>query len=164
MESQRLQFREYSMEDLEFYASLWGQSDVVQYIGKGLTKTKKEATKSLENWILPGYKNGLGLYIILHKETGEPIGHAGLVRQIVEGRRETEIGYWLAKPFWGKGFASEAAAFFMSYGKIQLKYGRMISLIHPKNTASIAVAKKIGMAYEKTVFFNGSRTRIYASG
>ncbi|MDN4072117.1 GNAT family N-acetyltransferase [Fictibacillus terranigra] len=164
VETQRLRFRQYTMDDLEFYASLWGQPDVVRYIGRGLTKTNKEAWKSLENWILPGYKNGLGLYVIQLKETEEPIGHAGLVRQVVEGRKETEIGYWLAKPYWGQGFASEAAAFFTSYGKNQLKYGRLISLIHPKNAASIAVAKKLGMAYEKTVFFNGNRTRVYASG
>ncbi|WHY71513.1 GNAT family N-acetyltransferase [Fictibacillus enclensis] len=164
MESQRLIYRAYTKEDDEFYASMWGQPDIVRYIGKGLTKTKKEAVRSLENWILPGYKNGMGLFVIILKETGEPIGHAGLVPQVVEGRKETEIGYWLKKPFWGKGFASEAAGFFMSYGKAELHQSRLISLIHPKNAASIAVAKKLGMVYEKTVFFNGSRTRVYATG
>lgn len=95
MESQRLIYRAYTKEDDEFYASMWGQPDIVRYIGKGLTKTKKEAVRSLENWILPGYKNGMGLFVIILKETGEPIGHAGLVPQVVEGRKETEIGYWL---------------------------------------------------------------------
>lgn len=161
METERLKFRPYTMDDADLYTALWNDPEVVKYIGKGMVKSKRDAEASLLNWIIPAYRDGLGLYLIQRKGTGERIGHAGLVKQVVEGKNEIEMGYWLAKPYWGMGYASEAASFFINYGKEELQKNRMISLIHPQNAASIAVAKKTGMLYEKNVFFNGSRTRVY---
>lgn len=163
METERLTFRPYTIDDIDFYTSLWSDPEVVKYIGKGLIKSKKEAERSLKEWIIPAYRDGLGLYLIQRKGSGEGIGHAGLVKQVVDGQNEIEMGYWLAHPYWGMGYASEAAGFFINYGREKLQKNRLVSLIHPKNAASIAVAKKAGMLYEKTVFFNGNRTRVYVA-
>ena len=66
----------------------------------------------MEEWVIPGYKNGLGLFVLIEKETGIRIGHAGLVKRQIDGKEEIEIGYWLLPQYWGKGYAREAAADF----------------------------------------------------
>ena len=74
----RLQIRKYTMDDLQFYASLWGNEKVMRYIGNGTLKTYMQCKKSLEEWVIPSYENGLGLFVLIEKETGLRIGHAGI--------------------------------------------------------------------------------------
>ncbi|KFM99368.1 acetyltransferase family protein [Bacillus clarus] len=158
----RLQFRKYTINDLEFYASLWGNDKVMRYIGNGTLKTYMQCKKSLEEWVLPNYKNGLGLFLMIEKDTGIPIGHAGLVRQQVDGKEEIEIGYWLLPEHWGKGYAKEAAAAFRDYGFQALRIKKLISLINPNHPASIFVARKTGLSYEKTASFHGKDILVYS--
>ncbi|EEL68888.1 Ribosomal-protein-alanine acetyltransferase [Bacillus mycoides] len=158
----RLQFRKYTMDDLPFYASLWGDEKVMRYIGNGTLKTFMQCKKSLEERVLPNYKNGLGLFVMIEKETGIRIGHAGLVKQKVDGKEEIEIGYWLLPKYWGKGYAKEAAAAFRDYGFQALQMNKLISLINPDHPASIFVARKTGLSYEKTTSFHEMDVLVYS--
>jgi RimJ/RimL family protein N-acetyltransferase len=162
METVRLQFRQYTNDDFPFFASLWADPDVVQFVGKGVTRSAEEARKSFDEWLLPGYRNGRGLYLILHKETRQPIGHAGVVQQAVDGKKEYEIGYWIAKEFWGNGYATEAASFFKQYATKELQLKRLICLIQQQNKKSVNVALKLGMTYEKDTTFNTIPVNVYA--
>ncbi|MFE1243136.1 GNAT family N-acetyltransferase [Fictibacillus sp. NPDC058756] len=162
METERLQFRCYTNDDFPFFASLWGDQDVVQFIGKGVTRSAEEAQKSFKEWLLPGYREGRGLYLIIHKETEQPIGHAGVVQQAVDGKKEFEIGYWIAKEYWGNGYATEAAAFFKQYASQQLGLKRLICLIQQQNERSVNVALKLGMKHEKDTAFNTIPVNVYA--
>ncbi|MFC7394762.1 GNAT family N-acetyltransferase [Scopulibacillus cellulosilyticus] len=162
IETKRLVFKEYTMDDLDAYASLWADPEVVRYINNGETKTRQEAAQSLKNWILPSYHDGLGLFAAVLKQSGEIIGHTGLVVQDVEDRQELELGYWLARDYWGKGLAVESAKAFRDYAFNQLGLHRLISLINPNHPASIFVARKTGMTYAKTVTFNGHTALVYA--
>ncbi|WNB92790.1 GNAT family N-acetyltransferase [Bacillus sp. NEB1478] len=163
METTRLVFNPYTNDDFPFFASLWADKDVVQYIGKGTTRTIEEARKSFNDWLLPGYKDGRGLFLITLKETNQPIGHAGIVTQIIDGKKEYEIGYWLSKNHWGKGYASEAAAYFHQYAINTLGFHRVICLIQERNTRSIKVAEKLGMKFEKTTSFNAIPVQVFVS-
>ncbi len=158
----RLQIRKYTMDDLQFYASLWGNEKVMRYIGNGTLKTYMQCKKSLEEWVIPSYKNGLGLFVLIEKETGIRIGHAGLVKQQIDGKEEIEIGYWLLPRYWGKGYAKEAAAAFRDYGFQALRMNKLISLINPDHPASIFVARKTGLSYEKTTSFHGMDVLVYS--
>jgi RimJ/RimL family protein N-acetyltransferase len=162
METNRLQFRRYTKDDFPFFASLWADPDVVQFIGKGVTRSTEETLKSFQEWLLPGYRDGRGLYLILHKKTGQPIGHAGVVQQAVEGKREFEIGYWIAKEHWGNGYATEAANFFKQYASQELHINRLICLIQQQNEKSVNVALKLGMTHEKNTTFNTIPVNVYA--
>jgi ribosomal-protein-alanine N-acetyltransferase len=155
-------FKPYTDDDFPFFASLWADRDVVQYIGKGTTRTKEEAQKSFQDWLLPGYKEGRGLFLITHKETSQPIGHAGIVTQTVDGKKEYELGYWLSKEHWGHGYATEASAFFHQYAINTLGYHRVICLIQKHNMRSIKVAEKLGMKFEKITNFNAIPVQVYA--
>lgn len=162
MESSRLRFRRYTPDDYPFLEQLVSDPAVVQYIGNGQVKTPAE-TKQFFDRILHGYEaeSGTGLLLVIRKSDGQPVGHAGLVPQIVDGNHELEIGYWFAKDYWGEGFATEAAATLREYGFKKLGRSRLISIIQPKNRASIRVAEKIGMSCEKHTDFKGHLCSIY---
>ncbi len=63
-------------------------------------------------------------------------------------KQEASIGYCLAKEFWGKGYATEAARQLLDFGFKQLNLHRIFALCNPKNTASMRVLVKIGMRQE----------------
>jgi ribosomal-protein-alanine N-acetyltransferase len=71
------------------------------------------------------------------------IGHAGL--EYIPGAQEVEIAYTLAKAYWGKGLATEAARASLSYGFESLNLSEIYALAFPANTASQNVMRKIGM-------------------
>jgi RimJ/RimL family protein N-acetyltransferase len=83
---------------------------MMKYIGSGATWNKSETMERLQKFI-SWYDLGenIGLMIVIRKSDDKPIGHAGLVPQIIEGIQEMEIGYWIKPEFWGQGFAIESA-------------------------------------------------------
>lgn len=162
MESTRLRFRPYQPSDLDFYAALVADPRVMQYIGNGQTRTREMAEERLQLLIARhDPQTQTGLMVLERQSDGRPIGHAGLVPQTVDGTDELEIGYWIAPEFWGHGYATEAAAALRDHGLQILKRPRLISIIQPANTASVAVAQKIGMRFEREVDFVGKMVQIY---
>ena len=103
------------------------------------------------------------LWPVIEKETGEIIGHCGILEKEIEGRNQYEIVYVLAKSAWGKGFATEVASSLKDYAFNQLGLKRITALIDPDNQKSETVATKIGLRYEKdTVRPNGKSMRLFA--
>lgn len=86
-----------------------------------------------------------GLHAVELLETGEFIGQAGLLYQWVDGIPKWEVGYHFFREFWGKGYASEAAQACRDFGFENEMAETLISLIHPDNVRSQAVAKRNGM-------------------
>lgn len=162
LQSDRLEFRTYTDEDFHFLYSLLSDPEMIRYIGKGQTRDKNGALEFLY-WIYRSYKENPqgGLLLLVRKEDGRRIGHAGLVAQNIEGADELEVGYWVAKDFWGQGYAKEAAEALRDYGLQQLGRKRLISLIQPDNQASRKVAEHIGMTVEKEIVLSGKNVWVY---
>lgn len=160
--SDRLLLRSYNNHDLDFLESLLTNPNIVRYIGNGQIRDQEGIQKFL-NWIIDTYaiNPNYGLKLILEKESNNRIGHAGLVPQLIDGKKEIEIGYWISQEYWGRGFATEAARGVMEYGKNKLKLEKMIALIQKDNTASQKVAQKIGMRIEKELLLNGKDVFVY---
>lgn len=149
LHTDRLTFRLYRDEDFPFLQSLLQDPEVVRFIGDGSVKDDKASNAFLQR-IYDTYKkgNGFGLQVLINKQN-ERIGHAGLVPQTVEGKSEVEIGYWIAKKHWGKGYATEAAQALFAFARQNIEADRVISLIQRENIASRKVAKKLMMNVEK---------------
>ena len=162
-DSRRLQFRKYTWEDLSFLYSMTSNPAMMKYIGQGVPWTLEETKMRLERFI-ERYDEGegIGLMVLLNKQGGVPIGHAGLVPQQVEGKTETEVGYWIRQDYWGQGFAVEAACACRDFGLLELGKRRLISIIQHNNAGSIRVAHKVGMTYERDAVFQSKRIALYA--
>ncbi|MFD1416023.1 GNAT family N-acetyltransferase [Oceanobacillus jeddahense] len=161
--SERLLFRRYHDDDFNFLMSLLSDAEVVRFIGNGKTRDENEGKRFLK-WIYSSYESGenLGLRLLVHKADNTLIGHAGVVPQTIDGREEMEIGYWISRKYWGKGYATEAAKTLLHFGSEQLGTQRFISLIQPDNLSSQHVAKKIGMAFDKEILLGGQRVYLYS--
>ncbi len=90
---------------------------------------------------------------IVHRADEQIIGWIGIGvpsrRSAYE--REYDFGYALARAYWGQGLATEAAQAIAQYAFDRLQLSRLICLIDHENRASQAVARKIGMRFEKEV-------------
>jgi ribosomal-protein-alanine N-acetyltransferase len=65
-------------------------------------------------------------------------------------RRVGDVGYVLAKPYWGQGYATEALAAVLQFGFLRLGLRRIEAQAFPENAASLGVMAKLGMRYQET--------------
>ncbi len=107
--------------------------------------------------------SGYGFWVMMDRADKQFGGLCGLLDQDIDGTRELEVGYHLLPECRGRGLATEAARAVMDYAFVTLGKSRLISIILPDNHASIAVAEKNGMQYEKDSVFRQQAVRIYAA-
>ena len=149
LETQRLILRRLVPEDLDDLYRLYRDAEIRRYFPEG-TLTLAETKEELD-WFLNGHPRHpeLGLWATIHKETNQFIGRCGLLPWTIDGQDEVEVAYLLAKEFWGQGLATEAARAISQYAFDKLHLTRLICLINHDNRASINVATKTGMRFEK---------------
>ena len=82
-------------------------------------------------------------------DDGQLAGAAGLI--VKRADDAAEIGYWIGVPYWGRGYASEAAAALVRYGFEELNLNRIFAAYFARNAASGNVLRKIGMKHEGTL-------------
>ncbi|GGO01109.1 GNAT family N-acetyltransferase [Saccharibacillus kuerlensis] len=161
LETERLIFRSYSSDDLHLLLEMTSNPDIMKFIRHGNPWTKEEAIESLNRYI--GWNNeGIGLYLAFNKQNSKLVGHSGLIPQIIEDINELEVGYWVVKDEWGKGYGLEQAKAWKEYGLMDLEHPRLISLIQNGNIGSIKVAEKNGMKHEKDIELLGKRVAVYS--
>ena len=95
--------------------------------------------------------SGKKLGVLIERATEQVIGFAGLLQCDVLGEPDYELGFVLRRSAWGHGYAAEIGRGQLEYGFNVLGLRRLLALVSPKNNASIAVLKKIGMEFHSTV-------------
>ena len=142
LETERLRLRAFRDDDLDAYAAMCADPEVMRYLGTGATLSRGDAWRSmagfLGHWALRGY----GMWALEEKATGKLIGRAGFLNP--EGWPGFELGWTLGRAHWGRGFATEAARRALDFAFAELAQPRVISLIRPANTPSMRVAERLG--------------------
>ncbi len=159
-ETERLRFRKFEWGDLHGLASIRGDADVMRYIGSRRPESVGEVQNVLNGILAHWRVHGFGRWALIDRQSEVLIGWCGL--SYLEQTREVEIGYGIAKPFWGKGLASEAASATMQYGFQHLCLDRIVAGAWPDNVASQHVMKKLGMRFIKQAQFYGADLLYYA--
>jgi RimJ/RimL family protein N-acetyltransferase len=150
IETDRLRIRMFSPNDLDDLCLIYRDPDVMRYLS-GPPLSREEVAEWMLHWADQWEKHGFGWWGLELKENGELIGHCGL--QFIHDSSEVEIAYALAKQWWGKGLASEAALAGLRYGFEELKLDRIWALAEPPNIASQNVMRRIGMRFDKTASY-----------
>jgi len=154
LETERLILRHFHIFDAQAMGRVFGDPEVMLY-GPGI-QTQSWVRDWLRDCLENYQKLGFGPWAVVEKSSSTVTGYAGLFHfPDIAGQPEIEVGYRLARSCWGLGFATEAAAAIREYSFHTLCLLRLIALIDPENTASIRVAEKIGMHYEKEVMLEG---------
>jgi RimJ/RimL family protein N-acetyltransferase len=164
LETERLLLRHLERDDLESLFALYRDPEIRRYFPDG-TLTRDETREELE-WFLGGHPDDpeLGLWATMHKESGEFIGRCGLLPWTIDDRPEVEVAYLLARAYWGQGLATEAARAIVGHAFERLDVARLVCLIDPANGASIRVAERIGMTFEKQLEDESGPFLLYSRG
>lgn len=117
--------------------------DITRYVPDGPIEDRSKAVELIESLKLQFAERKIGRFLVIEKATGKKLGWCGL--KWLEETQEIDLGYRFLKSSWGQGFALEAAQACLSYGFNNLKFERITAKIMPANTASIALAKKLGI-------------------
>ena len=135
MLTKRLALRPLQPADAERIAVLGGDWDVASQTGRIPYPYSPEAA---QHW-LAGVAAGEVVFVIEHD--GELVGICGY-SPLADG--SAEMGYWLGKPYWGRGFATEAARALMSYGFTKGGVTRFTGCHFADNPSSARVLTKLG--------------------
>lgn len=107
-----------------------------------------KATRAFIERTARGYKNpDLYHWAIVEKQSGEPIGLCSL-STLSEHDETGTYAVTIGKPFWGKGYASEAVSALLSYAFFEVGYNRIEAYHAVDNPASGAVMEKCGFTHE----------------
>jgi RimJ/RimL family protein N-acetyltransferase len=149
-ETERLLLRRWRAVDLDPYAAICADPEVMRYISDGRARTREEAAGELAHIEAHWKRRGWGLWAAELRETGELIGFIGLSEPafIPELIGSVEVGWRLGRAHWSRGLATEGAraALDAAFGELELE--EVVSLIQPENVASVRVAEKLGMRYD----------------
>ena len=152
-ESERLLFRPIQETDFETWLPFFKSKVAMQHWPMG-NRTPEEYAHQWYEKQWHRYKNNWGgMNALLLKDCHTLIGHAGLLTQKINQSIELEVAYSLLPKYWKKGYATEAA---LKCKKVAFDQGycqKLIALIAPGNTPSIAVAKRLKMKKEKRILF-----------
>ena len=154
LETERLILRQFHISDAEAMEHVFGDPEVMRY-GRGV-QSQTWVHDWLRNCLEDNHRLGFGAWAVVKPANSTLIGYAGLFHfPELDGRPEIEVGYRLARSYWGQGFASEAVLAVRDHAFGGLCLPRLVALIDPHNIASLRVAEKVGMHYEKKVMLEG---------
>lgn len=159
LETPRLRLREFRESDLDQYAVMCADPEVMRYLGTGATLTPDETWRAIAGMLGHWQLRGFGMWALESKETGELVGRAGFIYPA--GWPGFELGWVLGKPYWGRGYATEAAREALRWGYEVLKRDRVISLIRKANKPSIKVAERLGSKLAGEVELLGAKALVY---
>jgi ribosomal-protein-alanine N-acetyltransferase len=148
LETERLTVRTWSPDDAEDGFRIWGDPEVMRYVGTGQPNASVEETRAwLGRMMAHQERHGFGFWAVLDKKTGQLIGSCGMGYQR-DGGLPIEFGYTLARSSWGHGLATEAAGACLRYAFEQLRLPELYAGVDSHNVASQRVLEKIGFIYQ----------------
>lgn len=158
LETERLIMRMWREDDIEEYAELCADPEVMRYLG-GKTFDRTEAWRHMASMIGHWQLRGYGIWAVVEKDSGRLAGRIGCINPA--GWPGFEVGWTLKREFWGKGYATEGAHRALQYAFTELNQVHVISLIHADNHGSIHVAERLGEKLEGTARVVGIDVLVY---
>lgn len=157
--TERLHLRMFRSNDLDAYAAMCADAEVMRYIGEGGPVGRDVAWRHMALFLGAWTLRGHGMWAVERRSDGRLIGRVGFLDP--EGWPGCELGWLLAREAWGQGYAREAASAALACGREELGLVEVISLIRPDNAASIGLATRLGATLDRTMDFMGGPTQVY---
>lgn len=147
LHTDRLVLRLPRVEDLDAWAVFCLDTESMRFLGGPQSRfdTWREMMSITGAWALLG----LSMFSVVERDTGAWVGRVG--PWYPEGWPGTEIAYGIAPGLTGRGFATEAAAAACDYAVDRIGWTHIVHLIDPANSASVAVARRLGVRNEGPV-------------
>lgn len=153
LETARLRLRGWRDDDVDAYAAICGDPEVMRWLGAaGTPLTPAESAEQLAGFRRHWDDHGFGLWCVTAKPDDTCLGFVGLAvpRFLPEILPAIEIGWRLARAAWGQGYATEAARAVVAYAFGTAGLDRIVSVTRPPNRGSWNIMGKLGMTLERT--------------
>jgi RimJ/RimL family protein N-acetyltransferase len=162
LETERLILKGPTLDDYPDIAAMWGDPEVVEYIGGVPFKPEDTWARLLRyagHWALLGF----GSWVVRDK-AGTYVGDVGLfdLHRDLEPKLEIpELGWVLAKHAHGKGYATEAVQRILAWGEQHFGPRPFSCIIDTGNQASHRVAQKCGFQQRAVAEYKGTPVVVY---
>ena len=166
--TERLLLRSWRDADREQLAAVWAEEEVWSSLQPGRPFDRTLVDARIDHHIRHWLEHGFGLWAATERSSGETVGWFGPSHPdfAPDLSSAVEIGWTLRSAWWGRGLATEGAAAALDAAFGHLDPTRVVSMIHPSNERSIAVAGRLGMRHDGHARHRGlaEELRIYALG
>lgn len=139
LETERLLFREHEPGDLDAFCAMEADAEVRRWVG-GRPRTREEAERKFHSVYLKPSHGRRGMWATVLKAENRYIGYCGVYGDGV-------LGYYLARPYWGRGLATEAARALVDFGLRELGLARITAAVEVGNDASRHILEKLGFVH-----------------
>jgi RimJ/RimL family protein N-acetyltransferase len=146
LETERLIIRPWRADDRRAFTALTEDPEVMRYVHAGRPYSEDEVDEWFarqERWMA---QHDVCMGALIEKSSGKLVGIAGT--QPMGKFGDFEIGWWLAREVWGRGYATEAGGAAMRHVLETLKMPRTVAIIDPGNEPSKRVVERLGMKYD----------------
>lgn len=157
LETERLILRGWTERDIAPFIALCADEPSMRFVGGIMDATAafRRMAAYAGSFLIKGY----GTYALEDKASGALVGYCGVFDP--PGWPEREINWGTVPAHRGKGFVTEAAARVRDHAYDILKFPSIASCIDLENTASIAVARRLGATLHRTVDFRGRAMGVF---
>lgn len=159
----RLRLRRLDLDDAPFILKLVNDPSWLRFIGDKGVRNEGDARTYLAQGPIEMYARlGFGLYLVLLRESGTPIGICGLIKR--ESLADVDIGFAFLPEFCGHGYAHEAALAVMTHAKRDFSMRRLVAITAPGNERSIRLLRRLGMTLEESIDLprDGGKSLLFA--
>lgn len=146
LETERLVFRDHEPDDLESFCDMEADPEVRRFVG-GKPRTRDAAAHKFRIVYLRPVQNRIGLCATVLKPDGRYIGYCGIYPHFGDAGpvgREASLAFYLARAYWGRGLATEAARAWVDAGFRELGLRRIVADVQVGNAASVRILEKLG--------------------
>lgn len=159
-ETDRMLVRHLSLDDLSELTLILSDPEVMKHSVRGVCD--EAATLKFIEWCLSCYSShGIGPWGLVDKASSELVGFCGAGPELVAGVEEINLGYRLARRYWGKGLASESARAVLEYVFTVMLLESVVVIIEPEHAASLKVAENAGFNRFESIEFHEKPVRLY---
>ena len=159
-ETGRLLIRPLSLDDIPALTTILSDPEVSKHTIQ--TIFDESSTRQFIKKCLSCYEShGYGPWALIHKESEGLIGFCGISPEPVGELIEINLGYSLARHYWGLGLATESTRAVLTYVFGNRKFKSIIVIIEPEHSASKRVAEKTGFVNFQNENFHGKKVKIY---
>jgi len=162
IETQRLLLRRFASADVDDFVALQTDPEVRRFIQLAQPFGRRQAAERVQADEAEWEELGHRMLAIEERASGRFLGRVTLHHWAHLG--ETEIGWALRGDARGRGFATEAARAYASWGFRNLAVPYLTAMIRPDNARSIAVAARLGMTELRTDVLSGNPVVVYSIG
>ncbi|WP_313641057.1 GNAT family protein [Paenibacillus sp.] len=150
LHTERLHLRKMKVSDSPSLFKIWSDPEVTKFMNINCFTDENQAKDMIKLLDEFSQDNKAIRFSIIEMDSNEIIGSCGFNFLDYENAK-AEIGYDIAKAFWGRGYASEAICALLDYAFSSLKLNRIEAKVEPENVKSVKVLQKLNFTFEGTL-------------